>query len=194
MVGVLQHDVPRRRVGDDMLQIAEIDVLLDSDELGGCRQRDDLTVVRISETDRPLGAVGHHNDSRRPPIGPAADEAIDPTDHRPRALRQWVFSDADADVQMGPARVDITVQPIEERVAGEPARLAHERAGGGPRPDGETHGPGSFWRCGWRCWRCALHFSRGHAGGQVPITESEARFLRPGSKFAIVLTTWILLR
>ena len=46
---------------------------------------------------------------------------------------------ADADVQINPAGIDITVQPVEERVAGEPASLTDERAGRGPGPDGEAH-------------------------------------------------------
>ena len=102
---------------------------------------------------------------------------------------------ADADVQVNPACIDITVQPIEERVTGEPARLTHERVGGGPGPDGETHGRVSFGRNeDGNAGVAVPHFSRGCAGGQEPITESEARFLRPGSKFAIVPTTWILIR
>ena len=52
MVGMLQHDVARQRVGDDLLQVAQVDILLDGDELGGRLERDDLAVIRVGETDR----------------------------------------------------------------------------------------------------------------------------------------------
>ena len=155
--GLLQHDVARRRVRDDLLQVtARLDVSFrPGHEPGGRVQRDDLAVVGIGKSDSPFGTVGHHDDSRRSPLGPAADETVHPTDHRLGALCQRMLAGADADVKINPASIDITVQPIEERVAGEPASLTDEPRAS--RAEARWGGSCAGSLCGTRIAMLALH-------------------------------------
>ena len=118
MVGVLEHQIAGRGVGDDLFQIAQVHVLLNGDQLRRRIQGHDLAVV----------AIGKGRPVRR--IGAQQSRAAQETHGWGQNAGQPVLSRPDADVEIGPAGIDIAVQPVEPTEIGLAARLLRKGAGG----------------------------------------------------------------
>ncbi len=103
VIGVLQHDVAGAGVGEYLLQVGQADLFLDGDQLLGCLQWHDLAVVSIGEGDG-IGTVGW----------PGRKQPGQPTHERPEDTGQRMLSGPDANVKVGPASIDVSVQPVKE--------------------------------------------------------------------------------
>ena len=121
MLRVLQDDVAGARVGDDALQVGDMYILVDSHQLRGGFQRHDLAMISIGKGGLPRLLLLRPEQAEPPQDGnDAVDQRGEP-----------VLACADADIQIGPARIDIAVQPVKERVSGDALSFAPEGAGGG---------------------------------------------------------------
>jgi hypothetical protein len=109
VVRIIQDNVAGHAIGDDVLQVRQIDLLLDANKSPGCLYWHYFTVIRVGEgVALGTGAVG---------IVPTRKVPKQPAGRLSQDTAKPVFPSADADVKIGPPPVDIAVQPIEKRVA-----------------------------------------------------------------------------
>ncbi len=100
MVGVLQDDGAGALVGDDLLQVRDADLLVDGDQPAGRLERDSLAVVGIGKPDIGLRQLVRLL---------LCDQFVDPADDRRKPFRERMIALADADIEIGPAPVDVAM-------------------------------------------------------------------------------------
>jgi len=162
VIRLAHHDVARCGVGDDLLQVPQVDLCIQGDQSLGRLCRDDLAMIPIGEA--PLRVLGIP--SRRPQKKPRQY-----IDDRSQSLRKLALSCSQTDVQIRPAAVHIAVKEVQERIPGRSPPLTPECAGRGPHQsapllvahkapqkeddsDSLPGGVGDGKASGMRMWRC----------------------------------------
>lgn len=143
MIGMLQHNLARQRIGDDVLQIAQRHIPVHAHPLFRGIQRDHLAVVSVGEADLAPGRGSAPSRSRDGGQGngifPAANDPRNPPDQRLDFARQGILADADADIQIKPTGVDVAMQPIDQRETRFTPGFAGECTDRGARPNRASH-------------------------------------------------------
>ena len=110
MIGILQDHVARLGIGDDVFKIAQVYGLLDGDQLRRGVRGYHLAMIAIRKVRaaRPIP---------RPAIWAGLEKAPEQTNQRHHQTRQPMLSSSHADVEIGPAAIDVAMQPVKPRVS-----------------------------------------------------------------------------
>lgn len=107
VVGIGEDDVLGESIGDDALKVPDVNVAVDCEELRRRFKRDNLAVVGICEAD-----------SRSIAVSPARKagsfhESLKPIGQPSKTLGKGMFADGEADVEIGPAKINVRVEFVE---------------------------------------------------------------------------------
>lgn len=103
MIGVGHDNIARLRIGDHMLEIRQIDIFLDLDELASGVGRDYLPMIRICEAPLSRNRIPIWNQFRQNRT------------HGIERSADRMLLESDANVKVGPPRIHITMQTVEQR-------------------------------------------------------------------------------
>ena len=98
VIRIVQYDIPGAGIRNNPFQIGQPDLFVHGNELRGRLQRHDLSVIAISERILIVQFGQQHTGQ---PAQWAAEDAV-----------QRMVSRTDADVKIGPASIDIPMQPV----------------------------------------------------------------------------------
>ena len=119
VVRFAHHDVARRGVRDDLLEVPQLHRRVQRDELLRGVGRNDLPVVPIGEAPfRSLGAFAVPRSEKQPSGG---------AHQRREGPRQPTLAGRKADVEVRPPPVHVAVEKVGERVSPRPSPLAPQR-------------------------------------------------------------------